>query len=211
MSAPFVVQNSANFLENDGRWSTFNFRIGTGPNTQNIEAVVSTSGFDTWVPNNDSCTPVKYGPPIPYNCSATRGLELRNGGQSTGYDGSDTSTGGVSLQKLELGGLNITDLFGDMYEDQSTGASWTDFVYMLPASEGISALKTADLVPVLGVQSWFYYLSTFGLGVGVHGDLGTNGDMRSPISGLAKSGAIPGRGWGYTAGAFYGESIYIHG
>jgi hypothetical protein len=198
----FSVQPSNNFLDNDGRWSTFNLQVGS--QLQNFQVVVSTSSFDTWLPIPPGCP---SSPVTPSDCPSSRGVGPLDGTQSDGYDGTKSNTAGgqVSLEILNVGKLDTSSLFGPSYSNV-TAQVWADDLYMSSSTGPSTVRNSSSQVPICGIIDTAYYLSSIGVGVGVHKTtVGRN--LNSTIEAMAASGAIPSHSWGYTAGAYYGKCM----
>jgi hypothetical protein len=200
------VKTSTKFEEDDGLWSSFDLVIGDGPGGgQNFRVIISTSSFDTWVTLPPGCQNLSFTPP---NCAYSRGVGLYLGTQSTGYNVTDSNTakpkGEISIVKqLQVGELDASSLFGTKYGNVS-GALYADYLHMSSSTGSDASQNSSQPVPILGVKSVLYYLSTFGIGVGAHKTTVQSLQLNSTVLSMANAGAIPSESWGYTAGAHYG-------
>jgi hypothetical protein len=195
------------FLDSDGQWCTFKFAVGQSPQDQNFQGVPSTTSFDIWLPTPKGCED-DGSAVVPANCSLSRGVGNFDGNPSSGYiDNRDTSArSGLGRENLDIGGGDntILTLFGSQYDGQAGGSLSLDNVFFNPLT-GSTARNSSGQVAIFGVDSWMYYLPSIGLGIGVRTLTVPNlASVSSTISSMAAAGAIPGRSWGYTAGAFYG-------
>jgi hypothetical protein len=199
------------FLEYDGNWCTFKFAVGKSPKDQNFIGVPSTSSFDIWLPTPDGCTTNASdpdSPKVPANCSLSRGVENYGSQTSNGYNDSNDplARSGLGIENLDIGADNnaIFNLFGDLYNQSAGGTLALDEIFLSPSTAGTNR-NSSGQVAIFGVRSWWYYLPSIGLGIGVRKTAVPNlAPIRSMISSMAAGGEIPGQSWGYTAGAFYG-------
>jgi hypothetical protein len=205
MSA-FSLETSGLFDEDDGRWSTFNLDVGTGPSgPQSFRAVVSTSSFSALLPDRLSC--VFEG--APSNCSYSRGVGQYQGRQNSGYDGNRSGSlvggGSSGIELVMLGGqVDPELLFGSNY---SIGATvWVDYISLRGSS---SFQNIHNPVPIYSVKSLRYLLAMIGVGYGTH-ELANRlrKDVNSTLLSMVSESAIPSPSWAYTAGAYYGKNIF---
>jgi len=196
---PFAVRPSGEFEGNDGAWSTF--LIAVGNPIQNFRALVSTSSFSTWLPTSDGCV---YEPDpsfVPDNCPSLRGIGLKNGFQSSGFDDANGTFEYIGIHTLDLGNdLSLTETFGSQYN--ATANLGLDTL-ALQNGAGSEELSPEGDVPIFGLSTWNFFLPSLGLGVGYLQS--TTQETASLVQQLANQSLISSSAWSYTAGASYRE------
>lgn len=180
-SAPIVVPASQNFEGNDGPWSTFTLQIGTP--AQNVNVLVSTTGYQTWVVIPQGCPSQE-----PTGCAQLRGGLFNSNESTTWTQNNITSNGTFTLGLEENLGYTGNGLFG--YDTVSLG--WQ-------GSNGPSL----DRQIVAGIATPEFYMGVFGLDPRPTNFSNYNHPVPSYMSNLKSQNLIPSLSWAYTAGNQY--------
>jgi hypothetical protein len=194
------------FLEWDGHWSTFKLAVGMTPHEQNFQAVVSTSGFDIWLPKRQGCEAQTStdSPSPPSDCAQARGVGNFNGQPSSGYDDSATSKGAIEQMDIGGGPPTIESQYGSFYGQADKASLGMDTVFVVTSTAPTETRNSSKSVAILGVENEWFYLPSIGIGAGVRLN-SDHSQVNSTVSSMAASGVILSRSWGYTAGAYYCE------
>jgi len=204
LPTPYVLSPSGMFEGNDGKWSTFFINIGDDgknkSNGQNFRVLVSTSMGTTLVPQQTEWCSDE-------SCAESRGIMPFEGSQSLGFDDSKSS------QWQAAGTFNIplppwyTDQLQLDADGNSTkpAAVWGVDSVGLGESSSQSVILSEQYVVKYTVGNFF--LGSLGLAVGT---TGTPGATRPNFIENLYGGAhrIASRSFGYTAGAYYRESLF---
>ena len=120
VSAPFLVATTGDFDGCDGDWSTFSLNIGA-QNPQEFRVLVSSLAGTTWLPKANGSCPSSGGNFFPSDCPSQRGIDVFNGGISSGYQSSASSSfDQVGLYKLSFSGdLSMSKAFGISLENMA--------------------------------------------------------------------------------------------
>ncbi|KAF2834957.1 acid protease [Patellaria atrata CBS 101060] len=212
---PLVVEPSGDFDGNDGKWSTFVFRIGQPE--QNVKLLIATSGQETWVVAPEGCTQDD-----PQDCPDTRGLVFNDTESSTwepnalwsledrnglGYSGNgrygfDTvalgwqGSGGPNVTHSIVAGIATKDFYLGMFGVSPRPTNFSDFTDPQPSF--MSLAKKADLIPSF---SYGYTAGAFYRSDGVLGSLTLGGydlslfepnDLTFPLSDVTYRDTVVG-------------------
>jgi len=165
---------------NDGPWSSFTIQVGTP--AQDVRALISTAGTETWVVLPQGCTSDD-----PSNCADLRGQEFNINASSTW-----TSNNFYDLELESNLGYTGNGEFGF----DTVGLSWQG-----------SGGPVLDHQVVAGIATTDFWLGTFGLTPRPTNFSDFNNPQPSFIQTLKIKSMIPSLSWAYTAGAPYRESV----
>jgi len=196
--APHVVTPTADFLGNDGRWSTFLINVGddgTGTKGQDFKVLISTSSSITTVPEQANWCDT----PDEEACAAKRGVQLFQNRQSLGFQSSLSSSWKTS-GLFDLPVLSYSDNFP---EDSKPKAEYgLDNVGLGLSST--QSLIMADQV-VAGISTQNFFMGSFGLGIQPI----DNGGVKQPwLYNFHHFNNTPSKAYGYQAGAYYREYTF---
>lgn len=182
LPTPIVIPASQDFDGNDGPWSSFVIRVGTP--AQDIKALISTAGYQTWAVLPQGCT--SSDPPT---CGVSRGGEFRPNESSTWVINNVTSKGIFSL-----------DLESNLGYHGNNGEYGYDTVALGWQGSGAPSL---DQQIVAGIATKQFYLGIFGLCPRPTNFTNFDNPTPSYLSNLRRRSLIPSISWGYTAGNQY--------
>ncbi|KAK8169157.1 aspartic peptidase domain-containing protein, partial [Phyllosticta citrichinensis] len=182
---PYVVPTTNEWDGNDGSWSTFRIGVGTPP--EDFRVLVSTKGYQTWVPHADGCTK----PNDVSNCAFLRGSEHFRTASSVGFQSNESST----WEAIREQDLDLETSLG--YGGQ--GQYGYDTVY-LGASQETDTISL-DRQIVAGLKDKDYFLGVLGLSRTSSKFSGKS--VPSIFQNLKEKNIIPSWSYGYTAGASY--------
>ncbi|KAF2432441.1 acid protease [Tothia fuscella] len=187
--APIDVGLSQYWDGGEGNWSSFMLRLGSGPQTQNLRVLPSTSMESIWAALPMGCPTGWIGGVT--DCSARRG-GLYN---ATISEATSTFTGNYSIKELEA--LRNYGLDGEVavYEDTAT--------LNYQGTAGVSLEKQV----VFGFAGWnFTLVGLLGLNpypVNLTAEGGMNYFRPSYMTSMRDKRKIPSLSYSYTAGAKY--------
>lgn len=184
---PYVVPPTNEWDGNDGSWSTFRIGVGTPP--EDFRVLVSTKGFQTWVPHADGCTKADD----VSNCASLRGAEHFRTASSVGFQSNQSST----WQAIGEQDLDLETNLG--YGGQ--GQYGYDTVY-LGASQETDTISL-DRQVVAGLKDKDYFLGMLGLSRTSSKFSTVGHEVSSLFENLKDKNIIPSWSYGYTAGAAY--------
>lgn len=183
----YAPTDTTKFLGNDGFWSTVTLRVGTPPQPIFVHPFLSTSLI--LVPNSVWCSNLTYSG---YSCDS------RGRGFSTSLSSTWRPIGQYDLDirpELEDDRViyGVTDLgYGEFGED----------VVMMKEGDDAGREVSVQEIAVGAVNDSTVLLGELGLGVDVRSfDAQTTSE--GMLGKLWKTGQIPGRSFGYTAGNYY--------
>ena len=182
--APVVIPASQNFEGNDGPWSTFTLRIGTP--AQDVSAMVSTTGYQTWAVVPQGCPSSE-----PADCAKLR-VSLFNYNQSSTWVQNNVTSNGTFTLGLEE---NLDYTGNGLYGYDTVALGWQ-------GSNGPSL----DQQIVAGIATPEFYYGIFGLDPRPTNLTNFNDPVPSYMSNLKNQNLIPSLSWGYTAGNQYREN-----
>jgi len=208
--AAFALQPSRAYQGNDGNWSTFYINAGTPP--QQFSVLISTSALGTWLVDANACSTSRD----PTAAQHPDCLKLRGSTAGTGWSSKDSTTyKALGQYGLELNNdLPLASTFAaSPVSVNYTGASYAsnatlgrDAIQML-SNDGKGSPMTSNDTLVYSMLDPSFFLSTLGIG---HGDTQLDNDPSrypSMLALLANQTLIPSKSWGYTAGAYYNQTI----
>ena len=179
--APIVIPSSQNWQGNDGPWSTFTLQVGTP--AQDLDVLVSTAAFQTWVVLPQACTSSD-----PLDCSTLRGNEFLPN-KSTTWVQNNQSTNGLFVTALENNlGYSANASFG--YDTVVLG--W----------QGSGGPSLSQQI-VAGIATPEFYLGLFGLNPRPSNFTSFDDPVPSYMQNLKNRSMIPSLSWSYTAGNQY--------
>ncbi len=179
--APIAIPASQDFIGNDGPWSSFTLQVGTP--AQDVEVLVSTAGYQTWVVVPEGCT--SSDPP---NCADLRGNEFAPSQSSSWKQNNVTANGTFTLGIEANLGYTGNGEFG--YDIVALG--W----------QGSGGPSLEEQI-VAGIATPEFYLGLFGLNPRPTNFTNFNDPVPSYMSTLKQKSMIPSLSWSYTAGNQY--------
>jgi hypothetical protein len=190
--APIRVKPSQAFDSAGGQWSTFTIGVGTPP--QNYRVLPATKVSEVWVTSNLGCIASD-----PTNCYQLRGGENFNGNPPAGFQANASSTwNSIGLYGLET----------ESYLNLTGGGEFGTDVLSINGGNGSS---TGDGVSLGGtivgaVASKDFLLGYLGLSL-QPSDFTSAANAKLPtLQKMFQNKLIPSVSFGYTAGAYYGDS-----
>ena len=178
---PISIAASQDFVGNDGPWSSFTIQVGSP--AQDVEVLVSTAGYQTWVVVPQGCTSSD-----PLNCATRRGNEF-NLSQSSSWKQNNVTANGTFTLGIEANlGYTGNGEFG--YDTVALG--WQG-----------SGGPSLEQQIVAGIATPEFYLGIFGLNPRPTNFTNFNDPVPSYMSTLKQRSMIPSLSWSYTAGNQY--------
>lgn len=189
--APYSVPPSQRFDGNDGSWSTF--QISVGIPGQDFRVLPSTKSGVTYVISPEGCNQ----PTDPSNCANTRGAEVFDSTQNTGFQVTrSTQWSAIGQYGVDLEDtLNMTadGLFG--YDHVSLGSAQDTY--------SDTNATSIDHQVVAAVADMDYFMGVLPLGTAQSSFSSLSEPQESLMWNLRNSSRIPSLSYGYTAGAKY--------
>ena len=179
--APIVIPPSQDFDGNDGPWSSFYLQVGTTP--QDVKALISTAGYQTWVVLPQGCLTSD-----PADCATARGGQFIPS-QSSTWKYNNASINGT----FNLGLETNLDYSGN------GNFGYDTVVLGYPGSNGPSLQQQI----VAGIATKEFFLGNFGLNPRSTNFSTFNDPVPSYMATLKDKSLIPSLSWAYTAGNQY--------
>lgn len=195
--APIRVDPSQSFDSAYGQWSTFT--IGVGTPSQNFRVLPASRASEAIVTSNRGCIASD-----PANCYQLRGGESFNGNPPAGFQSNASSTWN-SLGLYSLEAENYINMTG-------SGEFGTD-VLSLNGGNGSSTGDGRSLAQQIvgAVPDKSFLLGELGLSDRPSEFSSAANTKMSILDNLYKNKLIPSKSYGYTAGAYYGNSEFCPG
>lgn len=191
--APLQVRPAQSFDGFDGRWSTFVLGAGTPP--QNFRVLPATQVSESWVVSSAGC----IAGTDPTDCFTRRGGEAFNGNPPQGFMGNASST----WNQIGLYGVNQESNLGI----SGTAEFGTDVVSLNGGNSSGGVSLPSQIVG--SVPDKAYFLGAVGLSARPSQFSSGANSKKSLIENLYDAKLIPSVSFGYTAGAYYGDSKYL--
>jgi hypothetical protein len=192
--APIRVRPSQVFDQANGQWSTFTIGVGSPP--QRFRVLPSTKIPETWVTSNLGCIASD-----PQNCYQLRGGENFNGNPPSGFQPNASTT------------WNQIGLYNAQAESYLNLTGAGEFGSDILSLNGGNGSSTGDGVSLGGqvigaVADKSFLLGYLGLSFQPSGFSSTTSSKQPMLQNFYENKLIPSQSYGYTAGAYYGDSKY---
>ncbi|KAL1605460.1 hypothetical protein SLS60_005010 [Paraconiothyrium brasiliense] len=185
---PIVYSPSQEFIGNDGQWSSFVIRVGTP--AQDFRVLPSSGSSEIYVPIVDGCQRDNI-----TSCGPLRGAYDFNGRESNGFLVNSSSTWHeIGLYEMDARpdlGFSANALYG------------LDTAGLMLQNSGGTTIPSQVIAAMASPSIW---VGMVGLGQKPANFSEFDNPQEGLMSTLKNEGMVPGKGYGYTAGAYYSKS-----
>lgn len=208
IAAPFLVAPTGDFDGCDGAWSTFSLDAGA-QDAQEFRVLVSSLSGTIWLPKANGSCPSSNGRFFPGDCPDLRGIDVFNGGISSGYQsGASSSWDQIGLYRLSFSGeLSMDEAFGSTSSYGNISGEYGLDQISLKSQISSNSSLSSNSTPLAAINDLSFFIGSLGLGWGSIEPASTT--YTTLMESLAGRSAIPSRSWGYTAGASYRMSDHL--